>query len=53
MPTTFNEAIPLFFHLASNAFPDMGWSVELKKKNIKKNSQEVTEVLVPQGDVKG
>ena len=36
MPTTFNEAILLFFHLASNAFPDMGWSVGLKKKKHKK-----------------
>ena len=36
MPTTFNEAIPLFFHLASNAFTDMGWSVGLKKKTKKR-----------------
>ena len=44
-----------FFHLASNAFNDIGsvsW-IE-KKKKLKKKSQEVLkqEALVPQDDVK-
>ena len=52
MATTFNKAIPLFFfHLASNAFSDIGFVGRIKKK--KKISQEVLEALVPQGDVKG
>ena len=46
---------PFFFHLASNAFPDIGsvsW-IE-KKKKLKKKSQEVLEqeALVSQDDVK-
>ena len=57
MPATFNKAIPLFFHLASDAFPDNGLVGRIeekkKKKHRKKNSQEVSEALVPQGDVKG
>ena len=54
MPTTFKKAIPLFFHLAWNAFPDIGLVGRIeKKKNIKKNKQEVSEDLVPEGDVKG
>ena len=42
---------PFFFHLASNAFSDIGFVGRIKKK--KKISQEVLEALVPQGDVKG
>ena len=53
MPTTFKKAIPLFFHLVSNAFPDIGLLGRIETKNIKKNKQEVSEDLVPQGDVKG
>ena len=44
---------PFFFHLAWNAFPDIGLVGRIEKKNIKKNKQEVSEDLVPQGDVKG
>ena len=34
---------PLFFHLASNAFPDVGSVSRIEKKNLKKTSQEVLE----------
>ena len=48
--------IPLFFRLASNAFPDIGSAgrIEKKKKKLEKKSQEVSEqeALVPQDDVK-
>ena len=45
------KAIPLFFRLESNEFPDIGSVGRIKKK---KNSPEVSEkeVLVPQDDVK-
>ena len=38
MPTTFNEAIPLFFHLASNGFPDTMYGLvgRIEKKKHKK-----------------
>ena len=32
-----------FFHLASNAFPDIGSVGQTEKKKTKKNSQEVSE----------
>ena len=47
--------IPLFFRLASNAFPDIGSAGRIeKKKKLEKKSQEVSEqeALVPQDDVK-
>ena len=43
MPTTFNKAIPLFFHLASNAFTDIGLISQIEKKKTKKKTQEVLE----------
>ena len=37
------KAIPLFFHLALHAFPDIGLVGWIKKKETKKKSQEVSE----------
>ena len=41
MPTTFNKAIPLFFHLASNAFTDIGLISQIEKKNKTKNTRSL------------
>ena len=37
------KAIPLFFHLASDAFPDIGLVSWIEKKKKLKKSQEVSE----------
>ena len=34
------EAVPLFFHLGSNAFPDIGSGGRTEKRNLKKNHKK-------------
>ena len=43
MKNFLRKAIPLFFHLALHAFPDIELVIGLKKKETKKKSQEVSE----------
>ena len=40
MPATFNKAIPLFFHLASDAFPDNGLVGRIEEKKKKKTQKK-------------
>ena len=41
--TFLRKAIPLFFHLALHAFPDIGLVGWIEKKETKKKSQAVSE----------
>ena len=47
MPTTFKKAIPLFFHLVSNAFPDIGLVGRIEKKTLKKINKKSRRTWYP------